>query len=58
MAMMVAAAAGLPLNLHAETEPIDLYPDTWVAIDDLERVLPTSAEQPLRTDKDLTVGIF
>ena len=58
MAMMVAAAAGLPLNLHAETEPIDLYPDTWVAIDDLERVLPTSAEQPLRTDKDRTVGIF
>lgn len=39
-------------------ETIDIYPDTWVAIDGLERVMPTAEDQPFKGDKDRTVGIF
>ena len=36
----------------------DIYPDTWVATDGVWRVMPTSEDAPLKTDKDRTVGIF
>lgn len=36
----------------------DIYPDTWVATDDVGRVMPTAAEAPLKSDKERTVGIF
>jgi hypothetical protein len=36
----------------------DIYPDTWVATDGLGRVMPTSADCALKTDKKRTVGIF
>lgn len=42
----------------AWADELDLYPDTWVAIDGLGRQLPTAADAPLRTDKERTVGIF
>ncbi len=37
---------------------VDIYADTWVATDDLGRVMPTAAQTPLRNDKDRTAGIF
>lgn len=36
----------------------DIYPDTWVATDDVGRVMPTFKESPLKSDKERTVGIF
>ena len=36
----------------------DIYPDTWVATDDVGRVMPTAADAPLKSDKERTVGIF
>ncbi|MEE1146257.1 MAG: hypothetical protein UHS32_05695, partial [Bacteroidaceae bacterium] len=36
----------------------DIYPDPWVATDGVGRVMPTSEDAPLKTDKDRTVGIF
>ena len=36
----------------------DIYPDTWVATDDVGRVMPTAEEAPLKSDKERTVGIF
>ena len=36
----------------------DIYPDTWVATDGVGRVMPTSEDAPLKTDKERTVGIF
>lgn len=59
---LLCVAAGLAITISsvmaADTQTIDLFPDTWVAIDGLDRILPTAEEQPLRTDKDRTVGIF
>lgn len=57
-AAAAALAVGLPMVVSADTPTIDLYPDTWVAIDGIDRVLPTAEDYPLRTDKDRTVGIF
>ncbi len=48
----------VPEAMTAETQTVDIYPDTWVAIDGLERVLPTADEHPFKSDKDRTVGIF
>ena len=36
----------------------DIYSDTWVATDGVGRVMPTSEDVPLKTDKERTVGIF
>lgn len=55
---VAAVALALPSTLSADMDVIDLYPDTWVAIDGIDRVLPTSEDCPLRTDKNRTVGIF
>lgn len=44
-------------NINA-VEPVDIYPDTWVAIDDLEREMPTFETQPIKTDKNRVVSIF
>ncbi|WP_304682239.1 hypothetical protein [Lactobacillus taiwanensis] len=46
-----------PVNA-ASAETVDIYPDTWVAIDDLEREMPTYETEPLKTDKDRIVSIF
>lgn len=54
----LAFALTLPVFANADTQTIDIFPDTWVAIDGLERELPTAADQPFRNDKDRTVGIF
>ena len=51
-------ALGWSEGVSADTPVTDLFPDTWVAIDGIDRVLPTADDQPLRTDKDRTVGIF
>ncbi len=48
----------VPEAMTAETQTVDIYPDTWVAIDGLKRVLPTADEHPFKSDKDRTVGIF
>lgn len=42
----------------AAKETVDLYSDTWVGIDDLDRVLPTFETQPFKTDKERIVSIF
>lgn len=55
---VAAIALALPSTLSADMDVIDLYPDTWVAIDGIDRVMPTSEDCPLRTDKKRTVGIF
>lgn len=57
-AASAAMAVALPGMLSAQSEPVDVYADTWVAIDGASRVLPTAATQPLKTDKDRTVAIF
>ena len=44
--------------LTASAQVIDIEPDTWVATDALGRTTPTAAEEPLRSDKRRTVGIF
>ena len=50
---------GLCLStLHAEGDKSCLMADTWVATDALGRVMPTSHDYALRTDKPRTVGIF
>ncbi len=36
----------------------DIYPDTWVATDAVGRTMPTADEEPLKSDKNRTVGIF
>ncbi len=36
----------------------DIFSDTWVATDALGRQMPTSDTNPLKTDKNRTVGIF
>ncbi|MBR4994575.1 MAG: hypothetical protein IKY82_00790 [Alistipes sp.] len=45
-------------QVKKENYYLDIYPDTWVATDDVGRVMPTAADTPLKTDKDRTVGIF
>ena len=58
--LCITASAALALSSAkaAETQPIDLFPDTWVGIDGIDRIMPTADDRPLRTDKDRTVGIF
>lgn len=56
--MAFAAMAMMPGAAKADTETIDLYPDTWVGIDGIDRVLPTAEDSPFKADKDRTVGIF
>ncbi|MCM1021223.1 MAG: hypothetical protein NC343_03195 [Muribaculum sp.] len=53
--LSLALTCGLQANAATE---IDLYPDTWVAIDALDRVLPTFETQPVKTDKERIVSIF
>ena len=38
--------------------PTDIMADTWVATDALGRVMPTSADTKLKSDRKRTVGIF
>lgn len=57
VALLVVALI-MPLIAWAIPKEIDIYADTWVAIDGLDRVLPTAENYPLRTDKERTVGIF
>ena len=45
-------------NKEGADSVIDIYADTWVATDGLGRVMPTAAQNPLRTDKKRTAGIF
>lgn len=42
----------------AQENTQDLWSDTWVATDGLGRIMPTSQEVNLKTDKPRTVGIF
>ncbi len=53
---------GLALTATAQVEKEtyyqDIYPDTWVATDDVGRTMPTAADAPLKEDKNRTVGIF
>lgn len=55
--ILAAMAAAAALSAAAAT-PVDLQSDTWVAVDGLGRTMPTATENPLRTDKPRTVGIF
>lgn len=43
---------------YAEAEYRDIYPDTWVAIDGADRIMSTASQNPQKTDKERTVGIF
>ena len=61
----VAPAASPVSGPSAATPPAasttaapDIFPDTWVATDDLGRKTPTAADCPLKSDKPRTVGIF
>lgn len=57
--VIIPMALTLSYTMSANaTETVDLYPDTWVAIDDLDRILPTYETEPLKTDKDRVVSIF
>ena len=57
--IICAASLAAALATTAQTsQTVDIYPDTWVAIDGLERVLPTADTNPLKGEKDRTVGIF
>ena len=59
LVLSLLAATGMSLPaLHAQGQGSRLMADTWVATDALGRVMPTSQECPLRTDKPRTVGIF
>ncbi len=53
---------GMALTATAQVEKEDYYqdifPDTWVATDDVGRTMPTAADAPLKEDKNRTVGIF
>ncbi len=49
---LIAAAGGQAQDVR------DLQSDTWVGIDALNRVTPTAADAPLKTDKDRIVSIF
>lgn len=55
--LTIALSLLAPVNA-ASAETVDIYPDTWVAIDDLEREMPTYETEPLKTDKDRIVSIF
>ena len=59
---MLMFAAGVVCAAEAQVKEEkyyrDIYPDTWVATDDVGRVMPTSDDAPLKSDKDRTVGIF
>ena len=48
--LTIALSLLAPVNA-ASAETVDIYPDTWVAIDDLEREMPTYETEPLKTDK-------
>lgn len=56
--MSAAVALTALVAAASEPSPADLFSDTWVGIDGIDRILPTADDQPLRTDKDRTVGIF
>ena len=58
--LLLAAAMFCSANAQTKEEKYyrDIYPDTWVAIDDVGRVMPTAKETPLKVDKERTVGIF
>lgn len=58
LSLPLLTVGAMALSAKGAVKEIDLYSDTWVAIDGLERVLPTADSSPLRTDKDRTVGIF
>ncbi|MDE7396383.1 MAG: hypothetical protein K2M98_01510, partial [Muribaculum sp.] len=53
---LLAASALIPMLASAQVQ--DLYSDTWVAIDGLERFTPVADEAPLKTDKSRLCGIF
>lgn len=59
---MNKSAASLLVSLSLCALPAsaqaDIYPDTWVAVDDLGRQMPDPQQNPLKTDKQRTVGIF
>ena len=57
IARTVALLLALVLFVN-KTLAQDIFPDTWVATDALGRTMPTAQQQPLRTDKERTVGIF
>lgn len=52
------APAASPVSGPSAATAPDIYPDTWVATDDLGRKTPTAADCPLKSDKPRTVGIF
>lgn len=56
--LFAAMAIGTSLVVSAQTSVRDLQSDTWVGVDALQRVLPTSDDAPLKTDKDRIVSIF
>ena len=61
----VACTTPQPGPQDAQSEPVtdnnyrDIYPDTWVATDDLGRTMPSSEEVgPVKEDKRRVTGIF
>lgn len=60
--LMLLVAVGLCCVAEAQVQKEnyyrDIYPDTWVATDDVGRVMPIAEEAPLKSDKERTVGIF
>lgn len=57
-ALCIAPAIEAKTNDQNSAIETDLMEDTWVATDALGRVMPTSDEAPLKTDRKRTVGIF
>ena len=57
--LLASKGAGFACASAANTDTItDIYADTWVATDALGRIMPTATQNPLRTDKKRTAGIF
>ena len=55
--MALALCASVAVNAQSPTVG-DIMSDTWVATDALGRIMPTSKENSLKTDRKRTVGIF
>ena len=56
---MMALALCASVAVNAQSPAVgDIMSDTWVATDALGRIMPTSKENSLKTDRKRTVGIF
>lgn len=58
MLLTLNGAASVCASATATDTIKDIFADTWVATDALGRTMPTASNNPVRTDKQRTAGIF